>query len=49
MRFEMFLCYDCAKVMRHGFETNKLTRGDISDKCAKCGKKRIGARYEVKK
>lgn len=49
MTYKIFFCYECAALMRQAFGAEKLTRGDLSDKCAKCGKKRVGARYEVKK
>lgn len=35
--------------MRHAYSVHKIILTDTSAKCAKCGKKRYGARYEVKK
>ena len=49
MTYKIFLCYDCAALMRHAFHAEKIGRGDESGVCDRCKKQRIGARYEVKK
>lgn len=47
--YKIFLCYDCAALMRHAFGAEKISRGDESGVCEKCKKRRIGGRYEVKR
>lgn len=49
MTYKLFLCDRCEKEMRLAYSVHKIILTDTSARCEKCGKKRYGARYEVRK